>query len=72
MLSLLILSLTITLACQTPSKPTTSIVTLPAKPQRAEITADMTTAQILLYYEKLVSEWEAWGNSVDKIINGAK
>jgi hypothetical protein len=46
---------------------------LPPQPQRQELPAVMTTADLveaLNYYEHLVQEWEAWGETAQAIIEG--
>lgn len=46
-------------------------IVLPPKPQREEMEAPKDlkkVAELLNYYEHLVEEWEAWGNSVDAIL----
>lgn len=54
---------------------TTEVVILPPKPQR-EILPPVETVQdyadVIVYYETLVQEWELWGDSVEKIIEGVK
>lgn len=45
---------------------------LPPKPQRKELTAPKELkdyAEIINYYEHLVQEWEAWGNTVSDMVN---
>ncbi|MBQ1778238.1 MAG: hypothetical protein IIZ93_08810 [Acidaminococcaceae bacterium] len=46
---------------------------LPPQPQRTELPAIQTTADLvetLNYYEHLVQEWEAWGETVQAIVEG--
>ena len=46
-------------------------IILPPKPQRQELKSPQDLkdlADILNYYEHLVEQWEAWGNSVDAIL----
>ena len=67
MLSIL-LSTIITVSCK--STPKKEIV-LPPKPQRQELevpTELKDYALIIVYYDCLVEEWEAWGNTVTEII----
>ena len=42
-------------------------VTLPEKPQREIIEPGASMAEIILYYEALVQQWEAWAVSVETI-----
>jgi hypothetical protein len=66
---LTILLLTITTGCV--SKPKAEIV-LPPEPQREELPEVRTIedlAYTINYYEHLVQSWEAWADSVKKIIN---
>lgn len=45
---------------------------LPPKPQRKELQAPQTLkdyAEIINYYEHLVQEWEAWGNTVTLMVD---
>ena len=47
-------------------------IVLPPKPQRQEIQAPTNLqecAEIIVYYEYLVEEWEAWGEAVDSYIS---
>ncbi len=65
---LLLLSLVIIISCVTTTK---DEVILPPEPQRRiqknpETIKDY--AQIILYYDNLVKEWEFWAASVKKII----
>lgn len=56
--------------CVTKSKPNKNII-LPPKPQRQEIKIPETVkdyAEIIIYYEYLVREWEAWGDTVSDLI----
>jgi hypothetical protein len=53
------------------SKPKAQKV-LPPQPQRQELPAIETTADLvdaLNYYEHLVQEWEAWGRTAQAIID---
>lgn len=53
------------------SKPKAEVV-LPPQPQRRKMPEVKTMADIatvLNYYEHLVQEWEAWGDTVEKIIS---
>lgn len=49
---------------------------LPADPIRQEIVIDETeitlkqSIAIIIYYEHLVQEWEAWSKSVNKLLTG--
>jgi len=46
-------------------------IILPPKPQRQELPAPTNTkeiAEMLVYYEYLVEEWEAWSETVEEII----
>ena len=48
---------------------------MPPKPEREvmphiETVADY--AEVILYYERLVEQWEAWGDTVEAIMEGAK
>ena len=66
---LIVLLTLITTACA--SKPAAAIV-LPPKPERREMPRVETLADIALtinYYEALVEEWEAWGDTVTRIIS---
>ena len=59
-------------ACKTCPKTETKI-TLPPKPERSEIKKPETLkdyAMIIVYYEYLVQDWELWGQTVDKLVNG--
>lgn len=50
-------------------------MTLPPKPQREElqkIESMQDLADVLIYYETKLQEWELWGDSVEKIIEGVK
>lgn len=61
-----------TAACVSKTKPEPKKV-LPPQPQRQELPAVMTTADLveaLNYYEHLVQEWEAWGETAQAIIEG--
>lgn len=67
MIALLLL---ITTGCTTSTN--TVDITLPPKPERSEIGEVKTLsdfARVLNYYETIVEEWEAWGDSVDGILN---
>ena len=67
MIALLLL---ITTGCTTSTN--TVDITLPPKPARSEIGEVKTLsdfARVLNYYETLVEQWEAWGDSVDGILN---
>jgi hypothetical protein len=53
------------------SKPETEII-LPPQPQRRELPEAKTMADIattLNYYEHLVQEWEAWGETAERLIS---
>lgn len=66
-----LLALTIT-ACISKTKPEPKKV-LPPQPQRQELGTIETTADLveaLNYYEHLVQEWEAWGETARAIIEG--
>ncbi len=46
-------------------------VFLPPKPEREILPAVVTVedyAETIIYYETLVQKWEAWGDTVEKII----
>jgi len=62
----LVLLLVIMLGCAT-VKPVG--ITLPPEPQREAITATATPIEIILYYEALVRQWEAWAKSVESMVN---
>lgn len=65
---LTLLSIVIISGCKT-----TEIVILPPKPQRENLPPVETVqdyADVIIYYETLVQKWEAWGDSVEKIIEG--
>jgi len=68
-----ILLLLIISACQT-EKIIQIEYTLPPEPERQEIVIDenLTTLKkylsIIVYYDFLVQEWEAWGESVNKLL----
>ena len=52
---------------------TTEVYTpaLPPKPQRIRIETPHSVkdyAEIIAYYEKLVQEWELWGETVESVI----
>lgn len=71
LLTLLILLsvLTITGCASKPEKE----ITLPPKPERSEIKQPETLrdyAQIIIYYEYLVQEWELWGTTVEDMVYG--
>ncbi len=69
----MILLLLIISACQTEKIIQIDYV-LPPEPQRQEIIIDennftrKTAVRIIIYYEYLLQEWEAWGLSVKKLI----
>lgn len=69
----MILLLLIISACQT-EKIIQIEYTLPPEPERQEIVIDenLTTLKkylsIIVYYDFLVQEWEAWGESVNKLL----
>lgn len=68
MLLILLLALTTT-GCKTTQKKNEKI--LPPTPKRVEIqkpTSDAEYAVLLVYYEYLVQEWEAWGETVKTVI----
>ena len=47
---------------------------LPPKPRREKQAAPENIkdyAQLILYYDALVQEWELWGNTVEKIVQGS-
>jgi hypothetical protein len=47
-------------------------IELPPKPQRQELQPPQDLkdyAEIIIYYEYLVEEWEAWGELVENIYN---
>ena len=59
-----------TTACVSKPEPQKEII-LPPEPQRLEQKAPETLkdlADLLNYYEHLVQEWEAWGESVTRMI----
>lgn len=67
----LLLMLTTT-GCVSKTKPEPKKV-LPPQPQRQELPAIQTTADLveaLNYYEHLVQEWEAWGEYAQAVIDG--
>jgi hypothetical protein len=62
----MLLSIAIISGCKT-----TEIIILPPKPQRENLPPVETVqdyADVIIYYETLVQKWEAWGDSVEKII----
>ena len=63
-----LLSVLITTGCRT----TGSIkITLPPKPEREEIEVPHTLyecATVICYYEYLLREWEAWGETVSNLV----
>jgi hypothetical protein len=70
-LSMLLLALTIT-GCATKPAEEPAMV-LPPKPQRSEQNIPETLrdyALLLSYYEHLVQEWEAWGETVTDMVEG--
>ena len=71
LLILLVLSLPlITISCVTKPKKNKDIL-LPPKPERQEIKEPESMkdyAEIIIYYEYLVREWEAWGDTVSDLI----
>ena len=45
--------------------------TLPPKPERSRIETPHSVkdyAEIIAYYERLVQEWELWGDTVESVI----
>lgn len=65
----MLLSLT-TAGCATLPRAETA---LPPMPERTEQKAPETAkdwAELLVYYEFLVQEWEAWGRTVQELIKG--
>lgn len=59
----------ITTGCVTKPKP--NEILLPPKPERQEIQPPENLkdyAEIIIYYEYLVREWEAWGDAVSELI----
>ena len=68
---MLLLVLT-TAGCVSKAKPEPKKV-LPPFPQRSELAPIETTADLveaLNYYEHLVQEWEAWGETAQAIVEG--
>ena len=50
-------------------------IELPPKPERVEQKAPESLsdlAELLNYYEHLVQDWENWGDTAEKLINGGK
>ena len=76
MMRLWTLSILFLTATTTSCKTTASVeYVLPPKPEREvmphiETVADY--AEVILYYERLVEQWEAWGNTVEAIMEGVK
>lgn len=69
-MSAVLLSLT-TAGCAT--LPTADVVVLPPMPERTEQKEPENAkdwAELLVYYEFLVQEWEAWGRTVQAQIKG--
>lgn len=69
-MSAVLLSLT-TAGCAT--LPKADVVALPPMPERMSQKAPETAkdwAEILVYYEFLVQEWESWGRAVQSQIKG--
>ena len=65
-----LLLLPIMTGCVTKTKQNKSII-LPPKPERQELKLPETTkdyAEMIIYYEYLVREWEAWGDAVSDLI----
>ena len=61
-------------ACQT-NRVNEKTVILPPFPQRQSLETPKTLkdyAYVILYYEALVQEWEAWGQTVTDIIGEAQ
>ena len=59
-----------TVSCVTKTKHKNEIL-LPPKPERQEIQPPANLkemCEILIYYEYLVQEWEAWGDAVSELI----
>ena len=66
----LLLLLPIIVGCKT-TKQNEIKVTLPPKPERQELNTPETLkdyAEIILYYDTLVQEWESWGKAVEDIL----
>lgn len=66
---LLILSLLTTISCS--SCPEAIEYELPEEPKRELIEEPETVedlAKLILYYEKLLQEWESWGKAVKSLI----
>lgn len=58
--------------CRTIKQKENKII-LPPKPERQELIPPKTLkdyAEIILYYETLVREWESWGATVQEIVDG--
>lgn len=54
------------------TKPKPNNILLPPKPERQEIQTPTNLkemCEVLIYYEYLVQEWEAWGDAVSELIN---
>ena len=63
-----ILSAVITAGCKTIPE---QAITLPPKPEREVLESPKNLkdfAEILVYYNDLVSQWELWGDTVEKMI----
>ena len=71
MLLWILLSTVTTIGCSTVQVETK--IELPPMPQREEIKEPKSVkdlAGLVIYYEFLVSRWEAWGNTVEEITEG--
>lgn len=65
----LILSALTTIACRTTSE---IKITLPPEPERKNIPIPASPkeyAEVIAYYDELVSEWELWAETTQKIIS---
>ena len=57
--------------CKTTEKIIETKYVLPPKPQRKKLQAPQSLkdyAEIINYYEHLVQEWEAWGDTVSNMV----
>ena len=64
----MILLILIIANCQTTEKRSNDNLVLPAKPERQELSVDISCIELIVYYEYLLQEWELWGDTIENII----